>query len=409
MNLFVSSKLGSCELKNKIIRSATFEGMCDDQGLPSTEYKEMYKELAGGGVGGIITGFAFISPEGKAMQPGQAGMDSEYKIQYYFPITEEVHRYGSKIFMQLAHTGRQTRKKETKQEVWGASRKASFYFGGSPRVLSTEQVYDVIDKFAEAAGYAKEAGFDGVQLHAAHGYLIHQFILPTINQRKDEFQIDQDTKIGTRFLECIIDKVREKCGNDFILLVKISGSDDYRHPFTLRQLENLVSFLDKKKVDGIEISYGTMDYALNIIRGSIPLKVIRRYNPVFKTDTKAKGLLFDSFIYPFMKRKIKPFTPMYNLDYAKKIKEWTDIPVICVGGFRTGKEMREAVGNQFTDFVSVCRPLLCEPDFVNKVQQDENYISKCTNCNICTVMCDSDQVTACVQGRISSKGSKENG
>ena len=397
MKLFEPARIGPCNLKNRIIRSATYEGMCDSQGHPLQAYQHLYEHLASGGVGGIITGFAYISPEGKAMQPGQAGIDSEEMVKYYLPVTEGVHQYGCKIFMQIAHTGRQTRKKETGQDVWGVSNKRSMYFRGSPLKLTTEQAYSMVKQFGKAAKHAKTAGFDGVQVHAAHGYLIHQFILPSINDRDDEFGICDKRKIGTKFLELVLEEIRDKCGKDFALLVKVSGSDDYFTGFTTEQFASLIRFLDEQKVDGIEISYGTMDNALNIFRGDIPLKVILKHNPIFCSNNfrNIPKLLYNALIYCKMRVKLKPFTPAYNLDYAKIAKALTDIPIISVGGFRNGAEMRYCLGNCFVDFVSLSRPLICEPDFISKLRRDENYISKCVNCNICAVMCDSEQPTRC--------------
>lgn len=395
MKLFEQARLGPCLLKNRIIRSAAFEGMADQQGYPLPEYRQLYRELAVGGAGGIITGFVYISPEGKAMQPGQAGMDSREKSACYLPVTAEVHRYGSKIFLQLAHTGRQTRKENTGFDVWGVSNKKSLYFGGAPRALSAVQVYVLAEQFAKAAVYAREAGFDGVQLHAAHGYLLHQFLLPSINNRKDEFGIDPKTGISTKFLEIVIDKIRDSCGKDFTLLVKVSGSDDYFKGFTAGQFSNLIRFLDSRRVDGIEISYGTMDNALNIFRGAIPLEAILKHNPVFKRSSWSGRFFHNALVYTLIRLKIKAFTPMYNLEYAKTAKVLTDIPIICTGGFRKGEEMRQCLKKGEADFIGLGRPFICEPDLAKRLKKDGEYVSKCSNCNTCAVMCDSDQQTRC--------------
>ena len=394
------AEIGPFQLKNRILRSATFEGMCDADGLPLKEYHNLYKKLSSSGVGGIITGFAFISQEGKAMHPGQAGIDTPDKIQHYLPITDIVHKNGSRIFMQLAHTGRQTRKKETHKNVWGVSGKKSLYFKEKPNVLSISQINTIINQFADSALYAKRAGFDGVQLHAAHGYLIHQFILPAVNNRKDEFGIHKELKIGTSFLNSVIDAVRNKCGEEFALLIKISGSDDYFNKFSIKQFNNLIGFLDEKKVDAIEISYGTMDYSMSIFRGGIPLKFILCHNPVYKTDNLFNKIFFSSFIYSYMRYKSKPFSPAYNIKFAKIAKKLTDIPIISVGGFRKGEEMSQCLENNWADFISLCRPFICEPDIIDKLKYNPKYISNCTNCNICAVMCDTNQQTRCYRRQL---------
>jgi 2,4-dienoyl-CoA reductase-like NADH-dependent reductase (Old Yellow Enzyme family) len=398
MEVFENVKIGNCELKNRIIRTATFEGMSDENGFPTDNYFSFYSELAKNEIGGIITGFTYISKDGKAMHPGQAGIDSADKVPFYKKLTHEVHQYNCRIFMQIAHAGRQTKKVYTGEEVVGCSEKKSFYFRDKPRKLTTDEVYKIIDNFGNSAFYAREAGFDGIQLHAAHGYLLHQFILPSINKRDDIFGIDPQTKIGTKFLELIIDNVRQKCGVYFPLLIKISGSDDYCQKFSAEQFISLIKLLQNKRVDAIEISYGTMDYALNIFRGDLPADLVLSKNPIYKTDSKYLKKLWKIFILPFIKIRLKPFSPMYNLEYALLAKKYTDIPVITVGGFRNNEEIKSAI-NKNVNFVSLCRALICEPDFIVKIKENENYKSKCINCNYCAIMCDSNNITKCYQNK----------
>jgi 2,4-dienoyl-CoA reductase-like NADH-dependent reductase (Old Yellow Enzyme family) len=395
VEVFEKAYLGKCELKNRIIRSATFEGMCDEYGIPSENYLSLYEELSKNNIGGIITGFAFISEEGKAIQPGQAGISNEKHIEHFKKVTSIVHVNGSKIFLQIAHTGRQTREVDIKQKVAGASEKKSMYFREKPKKLSTEEVFEIIEKFGNSALYARKAGFDGIQIHAAHGYLIHQFILPTINNRKDLFGTDHEKGLGLKFLDLIIDNVREKCGNEFPILIKISGSDDYKKKFSKKQFSNLIEFLDIKNIDGIEISYGTMDHALNIFRGDIPVDLILKHNKIYKGGNRFAKRILKTFIFPFATKKLKPFSPMYNLEYAEMAKEITSIPIISVGGYREKKEIEYAIKNKNINFVSLSRPFICEPDFMIKIEENKNYKSKCINCNYCAIMCDSTNSTKC--------------
>jgi 2,4-dienoyl-CoA reductase-like NADH-dependent reductase (Old Yellow Enzyme family) len=398
MDLLQPAALGSCLLRNRIIRSATYEGMCDASGYPTVRYRKLYRTLSKYNIGGIITGFTYISRDGRAMQPAQAGIESDDTIAAYENVTKAVHANGAKIFMQLVHCGRQTAESAAGGTVYGVSTKKSAYFRAKPEKLSPEKIHLLVGKFADAAYRAKCAGFDGVQLHAAHGYLIHQFILPAVNTRDDLFGIDPQLKIGTTFLDQVIDAVRERCGIRFPLLVKISAGVDYAQSFTLEQFVHLIQFLDKKQLAGIEISYGTMDYALNIFRGlSLPEKQILEVNPRYRSTNAGYRFIWKHLIGPYLSRKFKPFTARYNLAYAALAKKHTDTPIICVGGFRSGREMQAAIEENHTDFISLCRPFICEPDFAAKVSRDPDYASQCKNCNQCAVMCDAPVPTKCYQ------------
>lgn len=404
-NLFQPVQIGNLTLANRILRSATYEGMCDNQGVPTDAYFTHYSDLAKNSIGAIITGFAYITTCGRAMQSRQGGIDDDLKIPAYKRVTDRIHSYEGKIFMQIAHCGRQTLVKAVGGPVRGVSAKRSSYFGGIPKELTTEEAMALTWRFADAASRCKKAGFDGVQLHAAHGYLVHQFILPSINNRKDTFGIDKNIGIGIHFFELVINRIREKCGSAFPLLVKISAGDDYRNNFSHDHFVQLIRFLDYKKVDAIEISYGTMDHALSIFRGrSVPLDLILKYNPKYNTHSRLARFLRKKVFYSFVKPRLKMFSPMYNLPYAKIAKQHTQIPIVCVGGFRTKQEMIGAVERKETDLVSLCRPFICEPDLVEKLMTNDSYTAKCLDCNMCAIMCDSPHATRCYFGKNLNQG-----
>jgi len=394
MEAFEPIWIGKVKLKNRIIRSGTYEGCSDESGYPGEGYNRIYKELAMNEVGAIITGFAFTSNDGKAMQVAQAGLEKESKIGHFEKITAQIHKYDCPVFMQISHAGRQTTEERTSRLVSAPSRKPSRYFQSRPGMLSTNESYEKIAEYANTASYAKMAGFDGVQVHAAHGYLVHQFLLANINKRKDEFGINKSSGIGSKFLEEIIIKIREQCGPDFPILVKVSCGIDLRPGFGGDQFRELISFLNKMKVDGIEVSYGTMDHPLNIFRGDFPLDLIMANNPFFKHGNKIKKSIKKLILYHYRGKRI-PFSPTYNLEYAKIAKHITNIPIISVGGFRSSDDINVALRMGFTDIIGMSRPFICEPDLLVQLKRNNIWNSGCINCNICAVMCDSGKPTIC--------------
>jgi len=372
--------------------------MCDAEGRPSPAYLGYYRKLSAQELGGLITGFAYVSRDGRAMQPGQAGMDSDDKVGLFRQVTRAVHENGCRIFLQLAHAGRQTVPAATGGRIYAPSAIRSPYFNQRPCRLTEPEVERIIDGFAAAARRARDAGFDGVQLHAAHGYLVHQFLHPACNDRKDIYGIDPALGIGTVFLQRILERIRASCGADYPLLIKVSSGDSSRRPMTETQFIQLVRFLELNRLDAIEVSFGTMDHALNIFRGqTVPLEAILNFNPRNRTKSGLRRLFWRMCVLPWLKRSFLPFTPMYNLAAAQLAKQHTSIPILSVGGFRCGAHIRSAIEELGIDFVSLCRPILCEPDFVKKLRQDADYESRCANCNRCAIMCDSGSPTHCYE------------
>ncbi len=180
------------------------------------------------------------------------------------------------------------------------------------------------------------------------------------------------------------------------MLIKVSAGDNYRRPLRESEFVELIRFLEGCGLAAVEISFGTMDDALNIFRGqTIPYKAILAFNPRYGRRCGLRRWANRVFILPVLKRRCTPFEPMYNLARARLAKRHTKMPVICVGGFRSGRHIKHAIEEQGIDFVSLCRPIVCEPGFALKLRQDEACKSRCRNCNQCAVLCDSGRPTRC--------------
>lgn len=388
--LFEPLRLRNLTLANRLVRSATYEGGADQQGVPDPALAALYRSLASGGVGTIITGFVFVSQDGRAVQPRQCGIDSDARIEPWRAVRDAVRREspGVKMIMQLAHAGRQTRRSVTGRPVVGASTRRCRYFRQRVHALDNAGIIRIIDSFAAAARRAKAAGFDGIQIHAAHGYWVHQFLSPWTNTRSDQW------RDGPLVLETLIEAIRERCGRDFPVWVKLSWADDQTRGVDLANTLQTVERLEALEIDAVEVSYGTMEAAMNIFRGECPVDLILALNPLFKV---IPGFLRGIWKRRFLPRVLAPFEPFsagYNVDAALKIKHQTALPVMVVGGLRSARQMSDCI-RQGLDAVCLCRSLICEPDLPERLRSGASHHSRCLNCNRCAAYCDSQETLRC--------------
>lgn len=390
--MFSPLHLKRITLPNRVVRAATFENMADSSGKPTSAFTKLYLNLARGGVKTIITGFNFTSWEGRAMQPFQAGIDDDNKVEAWKHVVEPIKKEfpDIKLIIQVSHAGRQTISKMTGGPVRGAGPIKCTYFRSRVKPFSTDEVRRKVDEYISAAKRAQAAGFDAVQIHAAHGYLIHQFLSPHTNQRSDQYGSDR-----LLFLKQIIAGVHGE--TSIPVLLKVSGADDRQRGLNLPLILSYWPQIDGLKVDAVEVSYGMMETAFNIIRGGHPLEPVLKHNPLFNRYFSLQQWLFKHFIFHWYKRSFIAYSDLYNLENAGKIKAISKTPILVTGGIRTRAQIGTILQDRKVDGVTLCRPFVCEPDLLNRFKTDNRTRSRCTSCNLCTVMCDSKNPLRCYQ------------
>lgn len=384
-------KLRNITIKNRFLRSATYDAYGDEKGFPIPGLADFFTEPAEGGVGALVSGTSYVTPAGHIMQPLQYGIDDDNKIQPWRDITDKIHTAVPDVvlIMQISHAGRQTKRKTTGLPVVGASKKRCTYYRQKVKPLDTPGIETIIRQFGQAARRAKAAGFDGVQLHACHGYLIHQFLSPWTNTRTDQWA---DRPL---FMEKIIENIKDTCGGDYPVLVKMNYAEERSPGIELQDAIQTVKRLEKLQVDAVEISSGTMEYALNVMRGGWPLNTLLEVNPMFHGVPWFIRRLWKKYGSPFLTQHFQKLTTNFNLEGAVAIKKETTLPVYTVGGIRTARDMVHCITEAGVDGVALCRPLIFEPDLPRRILDGSTHRARCTSCNLCTVKADLPTPVTC--------------
>lgn len=345
--LFEETAINGMKLSNRIIRSATWEGMCEDNGRPTGKLAGCYRNLAAGGVGLIITGYTFVRPDGRQL-PGKMGIHTDDFSPDMQKLVQTVHGEGGKLCVQLVHAGGQTDTRTAGRTPLAPSRVRVDQFPELPDEMNRTDIDEIVAAFGSAARRARQCGFDAVQLHAAHGYLVNQFLSPHTNRRTDSYGGTVENRC--RFLMEVYRRVRAEVGPDFPVLVKLNGSDNLDGGLELADAIHAARMLDAEGIDAIEVSGGT--------------SASGKYGPVRKDIEK-------------------PRDEAYNLALAVEIKKAVKCPVMSVGGFRSFDIADRAVGHDGMDYIALSRPLIREPGLAMRWQSGDHSPARCISCNGC--------------------------
>jgi len=346
--LFTPLSIGSMTLKNRFVRSATWEGLAGKDGSVTEELCAFVARLGEGELGMIISGHAYVHREGQA-GPWQLGIYDDRLVPGLAKMVEKMKRHGSRAVAQLAHAGGQAAEALSGMQPIAPSPMAG-RGGGQAREIMDDEIARTISEFAAAAVRAKEAGFDGVQLHAAHGFLLSQFLSPYFNQRQDHYGGSVENR--ARLLLEVLAAIREAVGADYPVLVKINAEDFIDGGFIVDDMVETSRFLEHAGVDAIEISGGTVAEA-------------SRYSAC---RTEEDPLSDDE---------------VYYRQAARRYKDAVGVPLILVGGIRSFDVAERIIDEGLADAVSLCRPLICEPHLVARWQSGDRSPARCTSCNAC--------------------------
>ena len=342
--LFTSFRIKNLELKNRLIRSATTSYWSDSEGVLRKPILEHYSKLAKGGIGLIIKGHSYVMESGKA-HIGQSGLTNEKQLVEMKKLVEIVHKQNIPFIAQLSHAGYNS----INNKITASNYQKSNWIA---KEASIEEIQLIIENFAHAAELAIQAGFDGVQIHAAHGYLISQFLSDNVNKRTDEY--GGSLLKRAKLLFDIFHAIKKQVGNSPIISVKMN-SDDFAPTGGLRINDSVLiaNWLDERGIDFLELSGGGPEQNQEIRR--------TRGKP-------HKDSLYYEANFSGHAEKIRKVIP--------------SVPLALVDGFKTKKAMESILKENIVDLISLSKPLINDPNLPKKLFAGEEK-SNCLNCREC--------------------------
>ena len=370
--LFTEASIGPITLRNRTIRSAAFESMCPGN-APSQQLLDYHRSVAAGGVGMTTVAYAAVAQSGLSFDR-QLWMRKEI-VPGLRKLTDSVHKEGAAASIQLGHCGNMSHKKICGETPVGASSGFNLYSPTFVRGLRKDELRLMAKENANPVRIARESGFDAVEIHAGHGYLISQFLSPYTNHRKDEYGGSLDNRM--RFMDEVMAEVMKAAGNDMAVLVKMNMRDGFKGGMDIEESLQVAHRLVNDGAQALVLSGGFVSKApMYVMRGAMPIKAMTHYMDCWwlKWGVRMAGHLMIPTV---------PFKEAYFLDDAMLFrKEIKNIPLVYVGGLISRKKIEDVLDKGF-EFVQMGRALLNEPGFVNRMKLDVNARCTCKHSNYC--------------------------
>lgn len=348
MKLFSPAAIGGMSLRNRTVRSATWEGLAADNGSATPQLIDLMATLAHNNIGLIITGHAYVSGEGQA-GPWQLGVHDDRMLEGLTTMVDAVHAEGGCIALQIAHAGCYGAQPLSGLEAVGPSA-----MDGSKapacRAMTDADIRLITEAFANGALRAQQAGFDAVQIHAAHGYLLSEFLSPYFNQRTDSYGGSVENR--ARLVLEVYQAIRSAVGPDYPVLIKLNSDDFVENGVTIEDMLAVAEMLQQAGIDAVEMSGGTI-YASGKMSSLRPGRL----------DT--------------------PDREVYYRQAAKMFKQRLSVPLILVGGILSCEVAETLLTERTADFVALSRSLIREPDLARRWQEGDHSKARCVLCNGC--------------------------
>jgi len=378
--VFTAGRLGGLELSNRIIRAGCFEGMARE-GLVTDALIEHHRQIAAGGTAMTTLAYAAVTPEGRSY--GHELWMRPAVLPGLRKLVDAVHRGGAAASIQLVHCGFFASRSVIGRKPLGASRRLCVYRMSLCEAMSPGEIEAATEAFAGAASLARGAGFDAVEIHAGHGYLLSQYLSPWTNRRRDEFGGSLENRL--RFPAAVVHRVRQAVGAGVAVLVKLNQHDGMRGGLELNEAVVVARRFADEGADALIPSCGfTARTPFAMLHGRVPVREMaaNQRDPLIRLALRVFGRLF---VEPY------PFAPMFLLEGASRVRQAVDIPVIYIGGAVSLEHMERAVRDGFP-FVQVGRATIRDPDFAARMAAGEIGESDCDHCNRCIAAMDAGGV-----------------